>query len=189
MGTPMTILRLRPRPLLLAIGLVGVVGLSAVAEAQSGRVRVSLPGHPDILLLDTLVVVRELEAPETRAYRAVVRAFEEMGIRPDTRDSTGGIVGALRLTRTGRLSGAPLSRYLNCGDGMTGANADTYRVRMAAVALLERVAESRTRVAVALAAGAEDMTGSGRRVPCTSTRRLEARLLERVVEGVGAGGT
>jgi hypothetical protein len=163
--------------------------LSAAAlPAQYARARVWPPGFTAQLALDTMVAPQQLDAPYGKVFAAVVAAFDEMKIPLDTRDSAHGMVGNLTLKRSGNLAGSQMSRWLNCGSGITGPNADNWRTYVAVAALLDRVATTnKTQIRVAMVAGAQDMQGASKEaVPCSSTGGIESQLMDRVKQKISA---
>jgi hypothetical protein len=151
------------------------------AVAQPARGRVNLPGFRETIVLDTLAVAFELEAPPGRAFVATVAALEAIKIPLEVKDSVGGLVGNLRLTIMRRLAGEPMSRLLNCGSTMTGPSADSYRIHSALLAIIDPLPENRTRLRVAFAAGARDISGNSTEpVSCGSSGVFELRLADRI---------
>jgi hypothetical protein len=168
--------------------LIALAGNAAVLPAQYARARVWLPGYQTQLALDTLTPPTALDAPYGKVYTAAIAAFNELKIPLDTRDSIRGLVGNLSLKKTGSLAGEQMSRWMNCGVGMTGPNADNWRIYIAVAALLDRVAETnKTAIRVALAASAQDMQGNAKDpVTCGSSGGIEARILESVQKRISA---
>jgi hypothetical protein len=168
-----------------------IFALVVTAEAlpgQNPRARVWLPGFTTQAALDTLTVPEELDAPYGKVYTAVVAAFDELKIPLDTRDSARGVVGNLTLTKRVSLAGSSMSRWLNCGTGITGPNADNWRIYIAVVALLDRVSTSnKTQIRVAMLAGSQDMQGNSKDpVVCASSGGLETKVLELVKKRISA---
>ena len=161
---------------------------ASAAEAQFARARVWPPGYTTQLALDTMTTPIELDAPYGKVFTATIAAFDELKIPFDTRDSLRGMVGNLAIKKTGSFAGAQLSRWMNCGQGMTGPNADNFRVYLAIAALLDRVAATnRTTIRVAMVAGAQDMQGNSKdAVPCGSSGALELKLLDAVKKRIAA---
>lgn len=172
------------KPLLAIAILVPVAAL----PAQFARARVWPPGFTTQLALDTMTVPQELDAAYGKVYTAVIAAFDEMKIPLDTRDSLRGLVGNLSLKKTGNLAGSQMSRWLSCGAGMTGPNADNWRIYIAIASFLDRIANSnKTAIRVAMVAGAQDMQGNAKdAVPCASTGGLETQILERAKKRLAA---
>lgn len=160
-----------PAFLLLALG-------ADHAGAQSTtRIRVALPGFGVQIVMDTLGEVREVSAPPGRVFTAAAMVMQNLRIPIDVRDSAGGLLGAAKLVRTRNLAGSALSRYLECGSGMTGPRADSHRVQMPLLLFIDAAPEGKTKLRIALAASAQDNSGtSNSPVTCGSTGALEGQL-------------
>lgn len=158
--------------------LAALVGYPVVSLAQNPRARVRLPGYSQIIVLDTLAARVEVPAPAAEVFTVTAAALEhELQIELATRDSANGVVGNLSLTKMRRLGKSPLSRYLSCGSGMTGPNADAYRIYLAVVALIDPLPNNRSRLGVAVAAGAQDVQGNSKLpIACGSTGALETQI-------------
>ncbi len=117
-------------------------------------------------------------APE-KVLEALRSAYSDLGIEVKLYDPTHGQVGNRNFTRSYRLSGQPLSRFIGCGTTMTGEAADSYRVTMA---LLSQVTpeNGRSRVQTSLTGAAQDIGTSDERVSCLSRGLLEAQVNELV---------
>jgi hypothetical protein len=73
---------------------------------------------------------------------------------------------------------------------MTGPNADTWRITMALLSSVERVAQDTTRLRTVIVSTASNLAEGGRTpMPCTSTGELEARIHSRVQAMPPAGGS
>jgi hypothetical protein len=166
-----------------------VCGATLVVVAQRGAARamVSIPGISAVVLMDTLGEAREVDGPFGRVYHATVLAFQGLKIPLDVTDSTSGLVGNLRLVQSRRIAGTNLSQFLSCGSSITGPRADSYRLTMPLVVLLDRLPGDRTRVRVALLASARDMAGNSTEpVPCTTTGALEERIRKSIDQHLAA---
>lgn len=182
---------LRPtitRALMLAVALV----LQATAlSGQAYRARVRLPTHPQVIALDTLAIRTELAAPAAEVFAVTAAVLElELKIELKTRDSTAGLVGNLELVKMRTLGRAPLSRYVSCGNGMTGPNADNHRIYLAVIAFVDPLPENKTRLGVAVTAGAQDVQGNAKQpVACGSTGALEGHVRRTVAAKFGIAQT
>jgi hypothetical protein len=155
--------------------------------AQAFRARVWLPAYPNVIALDTIAIRSEFPAPRLEAFKVTAAIMEtEFKIELKVRDSTAGVVGNMELVKMRSLGRTPLSRYVSCGQGMTGANADNYRVYLALIAFVDTVPEKGTRLSVALAAAAQDLQGSSKPpVKCSSTGALEGHIRRLVAARFG----
>ncbi len=87
-----------------------------------------------------------------------------------------------------RIGGQRLSRFLDCGYGMTATpRADDYRVNMGVITRVNAAEGGGTSVVTELVANAEARDVSAAPVQCTSKGRLEATIVERVLEKIGRG--
>jgi hypothetical protein len=168
--------------------ILALVVTAGSVNGQNLRARVWLPGFTTQTALDTMSVPEELDASYGKAYTAVIAAFDELKIQLDTRDSARGLVGNLSLVRRSSLAGSQMSRWLNCGTGITGPNADNWRIYIAVAALLDRVSTTnKTQVRVAMLAGAQDMQGNSKDpVVCASSGGIETKVLELVKKRISA---
>jgi hypothetical protein len=152
---------------------------ASALSAQNVRARVGRAGFPTQIALDTIGLPVQIAAPAGKTYRAVIAAFEELKIPITTKDSINGLVGNFSLVLAHSLAGSQMSRWFNCGIGMTGPNADTFRLDIAVAALLDKVTADTTRLRIGMVAGAQDMQGNAKEaVPCATSGALEQKLEE-----------
>ena len=147
-------------------------------SAQLYRARVWLPAYPNVIALDTIAIRTEFPAPRMETFRVTAAVMEtELKIDLKVRDSTAGVVGNMELVKMRSLGRTALSRYVSCGQGMTGPNADSYRVYLALIAFVDTVPDKGVRLSVALAGAAQDLQGSSKPpVKCSSTGALEGHI-------------
>lgn len=164
-----------------------VLGVATALPAQTYRARVWLPAYPNVIALDTIAVRSEFPAPRLEAFKVTAAVMElELKIDLKIRDSTAGVVGNMELVKMRSFGRSPLSRYVSCGHGITGPNADRYRVYLALVAFVDTVPDKGTRLGVSLAAAAQDIEGSSKQpVKCASTGALEGQIRRLVAARFG----
>ncbi|MBK8248934.1 MAG: hypothetical protein IPK85_16265 [Gemmatimonadetes bacterium] len=150
---------------------------SAPVEAQRGRLRVALPAFGAQVVLDTIGDVQVVKAPPGKVFTAATMVMQNLMIPIDVSDSATGMLGAAKLVRSRNLAGQALSRFLECGSNMTGPRADTHRVQMPLLLLMDPGDEGSTRLRIALVGSAQDNSGtSNSPVMCGSTGGLENLL-------------
>lgn len=168
------------------LALLSVVALLAVvpanAHAQGPRPRVKMRAYPVDVMLDTLVFARDtVSASMGEAFAAVRAAYAALKLPRDWADSTNGQLGTLRHRATYTLGGQRLSVYFNCGQGIAGANADTWRVNMALVTFIQPAGEGKVRLGTGVVAEAQDMSGTSTEpAMCGSMGLLESRIHKEV---------
>lgn len=178
----------RLRLLLLPIVLLVTVMLSPMASASAqlpgqpraqpiARLRTGIPGFPDPIALDTVAQYREFKAPMGAVFTATLAAYKALDIPITVRDSAHGTVGNLSWIKMRQLAGKTMSTSFNCGSGMTGPNADAYRLTIATVVLIEGLPNGGSKVGIAFVAGAQDVQGAAKDpVPCGTNGYVESQL-------------
>ncbi len=167
-----------------AVLLMAITGTGA--HAQSFRARVGLLGFEGPIALDTMAVEYAVTAAPGAVVRALDAAFKDFNIPMTFRDSAGGVVGNVAYKKTRSFANAQGSKWLNCGSGMTGPNADEMRLTVALIALVDPGPAGSTKLRIGMAASAEDVVGQSRPViPCGTTGRLEAAIAEFVKKQTG----
>jgi hypothetical protein len=153
--------------------------LADAASAQARRINVALQGWSETILLDTLTVWSEMNLSPGAAYTAASQVLSGLRIPATRVDSTHGLVMNQRFAVMHRMADAPMSRWLRCGAGIAGDNADTYRISVAYALFIDPLPGDRSRVGVALAAGANDIQGASKpTVLCATTGLFEKRIHE-----------
>lgn len=130
---------------------------------DAGLTRGRIPGTPD------------------SAWRVLKRLVEEAGIRVTIAEPANGLLGTRRVRAVRRLGRSPISTFLSCGENMTGPNADTYHVFLTLLATISPTVGGGTAFQLEFHGDAVDVPG-GRpeRLPCSTTGRLEQRLVDRL---------
>lgn len=130
---------------------------------------------------DSGAVDTALPASAGAVFFAARQVFFELKIPVPIADSTQGYLINGRFIKLRQLAGFPLSTYLNCGSGMTGPNADSFRATMAIAALIDATGPNTSRLRLTVLAGAESTEGvSKSAVACGSTGVLEERILRTI---------
>ena len=114
-------------------------------------------------------------------YRNVRSVYKTLKLEAPLVDSTSGILGNPGFQHTGALAGQRMSSWIGCGEGMTGPNADSWRITMALLSSVERAGKDTTRLRTVIVATAQNLAQGGRTpTPCTTTGQLEGQIHSRV---------
>lgn len=141
------------------------------------RIRVTLPGFPAPIALDTVANVIELNAPMGKVFAAAADAMKHFAVPVEVRDSLNGLIGSTSFAKARSMAGTQLSATFNCGTGITGPNADNYRVNIALMAMMEPLSPERTKLQIAVVGSATDVQGSSKNpVTCATTGTLEGKI-------------
>ena len=80
-----------------------------------------------------------------------------------------------------QLAGQPMTKFVDCGNGMTGQKAATYRIYMSLLTTIESDGGSGTRVNTTFIPMGQDVSeGSTDRIACGSKGALEQLLLTQI---------
>ena len=177
---------------LAAVALLGAVVAATFpfssAQAQPPRPRVKFRAYQLEVFLDTLVYARDtVHASPAQAFAAARATYAALKLPREWADSANGQIGTLKARLSYQLGGERLSTYFNCGQGLTGANADQWRLQIAIVTFVEPTTNGKSRVGTGVVAEAQDMSGvSTEPAMCGSSGLLEARILKDVKARLGS---
>lgn len=135
---------------------------------------------------DDMTVSVSLEVPRAQVHRELVAAYAKLGIPAELINPSSGLVAVTERRVSNELAGELLSRFLSCGETMTGSRANQDRIVLSVVTYAKPVGMSGSRIETRVVATAIDVTGTGGRQPCTTTGELEARLHKMVKAAVGS---
>lgn len=170
---------------LLALSALVVSSVVTPLAAQSRRGPVvRLPAYRTPIALDTMPYTNiEIGAPSAETYAALRQTYTDLKLKVDYADSANGHLGSMNIKMSRRLGGERMSKFFNCGRGITGENADDWRLTIAAVTFVTPPKGDTAAIGTALAAQAEDMAGASK-LPamCQSTGVLEIRIGQMVRE-------
>lgn len=173
--------RRRGRSALAMAAFLAATMAPASAEAQGPQARAILPGIEGPILLDTMGLAFPMTGARDSIYLAFEKVFAELRIPVLARNQSAGLLHNLNADVSRRLGGEAMSRYLDCGRGFSGNNADFYKLTLAISAWVEPATGAPERIQVAIAASGRDPAGSRSYYsPCTSRGALEKRIAERV---------
>ena len=157
------------------------------AHAQTAfRARVGLRGYRDPIAMDTVASEYMVNAPTGKTFAAAAQVFKTLGFKATVRDSVGGLIGNEEFSRTRTLVGSQMSTWLNCGSGMTGPNADNYRITIALMIIIDPAANNTTRMRVGMVGSGANIVGNSTEpVACGTTGRLEERIAQLIKDIAG----
>lgn len=128
------------------------------------------------VISDDQSIYESVAAPPDKVYQALIVAYSEVGIPASIINPKDGLVAALNRRAFNRLGTERLSRYVSCGDSMTGPRADQDRVMLSVISWAKPDGTGNTRIESRIVGHATDSGGTSQRMPCTSTGQLESRI-------------
>lgn len=158
-----------------------VAMIPAVAHAQIQHVRAWIPGYMQTLSIDSLAAPFDIMASRGATFAAAAAVFDELKIPMQVRDSVAGVIGNASYIKMHNIAGMGMSRVLGCGSGMTGPNADTWRVYITVFAFVEAKGQDRSVLHVGFIGGAKDIDGASKdAVACATSGLFESNFADRV---------
>jgi hypothetical protein len=158
---------------------LAVLCVASSLQAQSSRARIRLPGYLDPFPIEDVTSTFALDAPLARSYGAVKAAFDDLHVPLSTDEGRGALLGNQHIKSVASFAGYRLSRLVDCGSSTTGLNADSFRVSLVFLVLLDSTDATHTQVRIGFIGGGEPIASAMRQgVQCASTGVMEARLME-----------
>jgi hypothetical protein len=97
-------------------------------------------------------------------------------------------IGNASFVKSRQMGGQRMTEFVNCGSGITGPNAATYRITMSLMTDVNANGSGGTKLQTTFISKGQDVTGgSSDMIPCGSTGRLELTLIQRVKAALGKG--
>jgi hypothetical protein len=126
-----------------------------------------------------------LPVAPTTVWAAVKQAYQSLGIPVTVENPASQQLGNMSFVKSREIGGTRMSEFVNCGMGMTGPNADAWRIDISLLTDVERMTPSGTNLRVTLKAQGKDVSGgSSYLIPCASSGRLESLIIDRVKAAV-----
>lgn len=172
---------------IIGVLLVGIAACAArePAPATRGPVeeRVTITGadgavRGDVRLTRQDYIARDVvEAPIDAVWNALPAAYEAVGLPLPQLDRANGVAILDGHVARRQVGDARMSSLVDCGGGMAGPYADTYRIRLNVTTELRPDTEG-TYVFTRVTAIGGNTSGTGGDVECVSRGRLEVLIAE-----------
>ena len=136
----------------------------------------------------TSVIETPVDATIDATWDAVADVYTALGVTVGTLDTRTRIIGnpGVRMRRS--LAGVKLSSYFDCGISALGKrNADSYSLSVDMLTQVLPGEKKSSTLRTRVRASAADEGSSERRVTCSSTGALEARIADMVAERLKGG--
>jgi len=125
-----------------------------------------------------------IAAAPTAVWAAAKQVFASLQITVAVENAAAHVIGNQNFYKSRQLAGEPMTTFVDCGSGMTGPKAASYRIYMSLVADISGDSQSSTAKVTFTALGQDVSQGSTDRIPCGSTGRLEQLFLDRLKAAV-----
>jgi hypothetical protein len=123
-------------------------------------------------------------ASQMKSWNALAGVYEAVGIPLTYADPRLYKVGNARFVSTHTLGKQPMSKFLRCGNGITGPLADKHRIQMSIWTELKPIGVDSTAVFTQIDAKGSSVDGTGGSVTCVTTGVLELTIVQLLQERV-----
>ena len=132
-----------------------------------------------------LAAVATIAAAPAAVWTAAKQAYASLEIPVGLENPQAHLLGNQNFYKSRSMGGQPMTSFVDCGTGMTGAKAASYRIYMSLITDISGDGKGGTVVRANFTALGQDVTeGSTDRIPCGSTGRLEQLVLDRIKAAV-----
>lgn len=119
-------------------------------------------------------------APAT-VWSAAKQVYASLEIPVGVENPAAHVLGNQNFYKSRTMGGQPMTTFVDCGSGMTGSKAASYRIYMSLITDISADGKGGTVLQATFTALGQDVTeGSTDRIPCGSTGRLEQLVLDRI---------
>ncbi len=181
---------MRVQGMVIAIAMTAVIGSQGVAQ-QSAPSAASSIGHMASRFVPVGVWQRMLERPEDApealvvgvdqdvAWAALEGTFKDLGIPVKFSEKTAGEIGMVHEKLYKRMGKYPLSRFLRCGEGTAGPNAEMYVVYVSVLGFVRPTADGQRLLYALITGDAVDLpNGRNEVMQCTSSGQFEMLVVK-----------
>ena len=157
--------------------LASLASAPGLAAQEKPATQLKIAGPTTWVRIDTVGTWVVAPGSTAEVYVAARAAYNSLKVKIDLVDSLSGQIGSAGFLTTGSFAGKRMSAWIRCGEGITGPNADSWRVSMAILSGVERVTKDTTRIRTVVVASARNMSG-GASPPmmCVTTGGLEEKI-------------
>jgi hypothetical protein len=122
-----------------------------------------------------------IAVPPAAVWAAAKKVYGALGIPLTIDDPAGHQLGNPNFYASRQFAGQPMTKLVDCGNGMTGQKAATYRIYMSLITVVQSDGGSGSLVHTTFAALGQDVSeGSTDRIACGSKGALEQLVLDRI---------
>ena len=156
-----------------------------IPESTIGTTTVEGVGR-EIIGRDRLAEKKTIAVAADLVWGVLGGVYEQIGIPVTSVDSPNMMVGNLGFEAR-RIDGTRMNTFLDCGTNFSGPLANHYEVTLAVTTKLTKVDENHTEVSTVVDGSAKPRANAGHPIQCTTRQKLEALIVKKVAEALGAG--
>jgi hypothetical protein len=176
------------RRALLFVALAGCASAGNVPDETTPR-QAAIFQSPEtgVLMADRpRAATAEIAATPEAVWYAVKRAYLDFDVPVTVDNPTAHQIGNSNFFKMHSFGGHPMAELVDCGNGMTGPKAATYRIYISLLTLVTPDGKGGTTLLTTFVPMGQDISGnSSDRIPCGTTGRLEQYFIQKVKASLG----
>jgi len=177
------------RRVLLLLALGGCASASQTLSDTTPRQATILSGDKDggtIYAERPIAATATFAAPPATVWAAAKKTYADFEIPLVLENPAAHQMGNANFFKSRQLAGRPMVEFVDCGSGMTGPKAASYRIYISLLTEMTTDGKGGTKMQTTFVPMGQDMSGSASdRIPCGTTGRFEQLFLDHVREQLG----
>jgi hypothetical protein len=162
-------------------------GGSATEEVTQRQSQIYSSPETGILLGERpRAVATTIAATPLSVWLAAKKVYADLDIPLVVENPSTHQMGNANFYKTRQIGGRSMTEFVDCGSGMTGPKASTYRIYISLLTEVVTDGAGGTKIQTTFVPIGQDMAGNSTdRIPCGTTGRFEAFFLDRVKANLG----
>jgi hypothetical protein len=173
--------------ILLAVTACASGGATTTNDATPRQATIfSDPSTPTLLAERPRAVGITIAKPPAAVWLAAKKVYSDFEIPLTVENPSTHQMGNADFYKSRQIAGQPMVQFVDCGSGMTGPKASSYRIYMSLLTTIAGDGKGGTTIQTTFVPMGQDVTsGSSDRIVCGSTGRLELLFLDKVKANAG----
>ena len=127
-----------------------------------------------------------IAAPPASVWLAAKKVFADLDVPLMVENASTHQMGNPNFFKSRTFGGEPMAQLVDCGSGMTGPKAASYRIYISLLTSISTDGKGGTTIQTTFVPMGQDVSaGSTDRIPCGSTGRFEQNFLDRIKQTLG----
>jgi hypothetical protein len=177
------------RRILLLLALTACASAGPSLEETTPRQATILSGDqnsPTIYADRPVAVKITIAAAPAAVWLAAKKTYADFEIPLVVENPSTHQMGNQNFYKSRQMAGRPMVEFIDCGSGMTGPKAASYRIYISLLTEMMTDGKGGTQIQTTFVAMGQDMSGNSTdRIPCGSTGRFEQLFLDHVRLQIG----
>jgi hypothetical protein len=175
------------RRILLLCALSGCASTGTTSENTTPKQAAIFSGDKGTIFAERpRAATATIVAPPASVWLAAKKVFADLDVPLVVENTSTHQMGNPNFYKSRTFAGQPMSQLVDCGSGMTGPKASTYRIYISLLTSISTDGKGGTTVLTTFVPMGQDISaGSADRIPCGSTGRFEAAFVDLINKTLG----